>query len=596
MFEQEIDNLKLSELVKQVRNLDAMSGVYPSINIAFLRNITIDTIIPFFKFLCYKENFKANIYMSDYDTVMQDVMDGNSLLYKHNPEIVVICLKIETLAEKLVMNFSQLSQADVNEEVVRVINFINKVLTEIRQKSNAMILINNFETPLYPSFGIYDYQDKTKHINTFREMNFSLLDTVRKFDSVYVVDVDVLRALAGYNNYIDHRYWHIGKAPYTREASKMFAKEYIKFVRAFKGKSRKCLILDCDNTLWGGVIGEDGMGKIEIGKSYPGSGYREFQQAILNLYNRGIMLAICSKNNEQDVLEVFDKHPEMILRKEHFIVMKINWNDKATNIKEISHELNIGLDSLVFIDDSDFEINMVKQIIPEVLAIQLPKEPSKYLDLLSSIGLFDTLAFSDEDSKRNEMYKAEMNRKKTESVFATIEEYYKYLEMEVFINKADKFSIPRISQLTEKTNQFNLTTKRYHESEIKALVKLPDSDVYFLRLKDRFGDSGIVGVVILRYIGKDCLIDTFLLSCRVIGRGVEKVLLNFCIEAGKQKNCMNIIGLYSPTKRNQIVKDFYEQSEFSLIENANSFYRYCLSTNNIKVNYPEYFKTINTDK
>ena len=589
-----IDELKFSEMVKLVKSLDDKEGDWVPLKIAFLRNITIDPIVPYIKFLCYEENLRASIYMGDYDNVMQDVIDANSTMYRYSPDVIIICLKMETLAEKLAASFCNMTLEDINEESNKVIGFVDKVLSEIRRNTEAVILLHSFETPVYPSFGILDYQDRFKQVNTFRRINSDLLDVIAKYDSTYVVDIDLLKSTIGYRSFTDNRYWHIGRSPYTREAYKIIAQEYMKFIRALKGKNRKCLVLDCDNTLWGGIVGEDGINKINIGKTYPGSAYREFQQAILNLHNRGIMLAICSKNNDTDVMEVLGNHPDMILRKEHFVSMKINWNDKVTNLKEIASELNIGSDSLVLIDDSDFEINMVRKMLPEVTAIKLPNDPSSYRDLLNSCGLFDTLTFSEEDQKRTEMYKAEIGRRKAKREFqaATLEDYYKYLEMEVSIQSVDEFTIPRISQLTQRTNQFNLTTKRYSESEIRQLSESNDSNVRYLSLKDRFGDSGIVGVTVLKYLGKESLIDTFLLSCRIIGRGVEDILLKDCVDMAVRQACDRIVGLYIPTKKNGQVEQFYANHGFSCIENNSSRAKYSFSLKESFPDFPVYFKSI----
>jgi FkbH-like protein len=597
MTEQDIDEIRFSDVVKIVESLDSKEEDWIPLKIAFLCNITIDPLIPYTKFLCYKENLKADIYMGDYDNVIQEVMDASSGTYRHSPDIIVVCLKMETLSERLAASFSAMSIEEIKEESGRIVNFVDKVLSEIRKNTKAVILLHNFEIPVYPSFGILDYQGHSKQVNTFRKINSDLVDIAGKYDSAYIIDIVLLESTIGYLKFFDSRYWHLAKAPYTREAFKTIAKEYIKFIGALKGKSKKCLVLDCDNTLWGGIIGEDGINKIEIGKTYPGSAYLEFQQAILNLYNRGIMLAICSRNNESDVLEVLENHPDMILREKHFVSMRINWSDKVANLKEIARELNIGLDSLVLLDDSDFEINMVKQMLPQVITIRLPNDPSLYRDLLNSCGLFDTLTFSEEDRERSAMYKAEIGRKEAKAKFqaTTLEDYYKYLEMEVSIKNADEFSIPRISQLTQRTNQFNLTTRRYSEAQIKELSEAKDSAVRYLHLKDRFGDTGIVGVAILKYTGKEALIDTFLLSCRVIGRGVEEVFLRDCVNMAVRRGCEKIVGLYLPTSKNGQVQKFYENHNFSCMEKNSSGAKYSFPLKENFPDFPGYFKSIQID-
>lgn len=596
MLEQDIDNIKFNEVVKLVESFEANVGDWAPLKIAFLRNITIYPAIPYIKLLCYQEGFKLNIYTGDYDNVMQEVLDAGSELFRYSPDIIIICLKLEVLAERLVDNFAVMNIEGINNESGCVVSYIDKILSEIRKNSNAVILLHNFETPVYPSFGILDYQDQFKQVNTVRRINFDLLDMIKKYDSAYIVDIDLLRSSIGYSNFFDHRYWHLGKMPYTRDAWKIITKEYMKFIRALKGKNKKCLILDCDNTLWGGIVGEDGIDNIKLGKTYPGSAYREFQQSVLNLYNRGVMIALCSKNNEQDVMEVLEKHPDMILRKDHFVSMKINWDDKVTNLREMSIELNIGLDSSVFIDDSDFEINQVKAMLPEVKTIKMPKDPSLYKDVLSSCGLFDSLRFSEEDRIRSGMYIAEMKRREVKNRFQgmNLEDYFKYLEMEVSIQNVDKFSLPRISQLTQRTNQFNLTTKRYSEAEIRELSSSRDNEVIYLHLKDRFGDNGIVGVAILRHEEGKSIIDSFLLSCRVIGRGVEDVLLSDCIVRACTRGSDEIVGQYLPTKKNGQVADFYIKHGFKHIENSNAMI-YFLPLKEASPRFHSYFKCIKID-
>lgn len=593
MTKEDIENFSFSKVVSVVYSLEGEKRNWIPLRIAFLRNITIDPIVPYLKFLCFQERFKADIYMGDYDNVMQDILNTKSLLYEHQPEVVVLALKLENLSQNFTQCFASLHSDEIKKESDRILNYVEQAIKEIRKNSKALILLHNFGIPVYPSFGILDYQDRSKQVNTLREMNIRLLDVVSKYENTFIVDIDLLKAAIGYNQFIDNRYWHIGKAPYTRKALEKIAQEYMKFIKALKGKNKKCLVLDCDNTLWGGIVGEDGIDNIKIGKTYPGSAYWEFQQAILNLYNRGVILAICSKNNERDVLEVLEKHPDMVLRRKHFACMRINWNNKVTNLKEISQELNIGLDSLVLIDDSEFEANMVKNYLSEVKVITLAKDPTTYRDLLNSCGLFDTLTFSGEDRMRGQMYKTEAQRKRLRAQVTNLEDYYRYLEMEVIIGRADSFSISRIAQLTQKTNQYNLTTNRYSELDIKEFAASPDHDVLYLRLKDRFGDSGIIGVAILEHLDTQSTVDTFLLSCRVIGRGLEDVFLKECVELSRKRAQKLLKGIYIRTKKNSQVSDFYQKRRFKIETQTDSRVEYIFALNNPFPDFPAYFKSIN---
>ncbi|UCG35471.1 MAG: HAD family hydrolase [Candidatus Omnitrophota bacterium] len=594
MQRQDIDKLSFNEVVKCVETFDRECRGSRLFKISFLRNITLDLMMPYLKFLCYQEDLCAQIDIGNYDSALQDISGFIAGPDHAKSDLIIICLHPKVAAKKLYTNFSELSSEEIDEELATFLNYLEKVLEEARKRSSAPILLHNFEIPVYPTFGILDYQDIQKQVNVIRKINQEILRIANKYESVYIVDMDLLQSRLGSARLSDERFWHIARAPYSRDGYLAIAKEYIKFIRALIGKNKKCLILDCDNTLWGGIIGEDGLEGIKIGQTYPGSSYREFQEAILGLYNRGVLIALCSKNNQGDVEEVLEKHPDMILRKEHFVTMKVNWRDKAANIKEIAQELGIGLDSLVFVDDNEFEINMVKKMLPEVDVLLLPKKPEAYRRTLEEQGFFDAIFFSEEDKKRSDMYRAEVERKKAREQFKSmsIEDYLSYLEMKVFIGKADSFHIPRISQLTQRTNQFNLTAKRYAESEITDLINKNKSDIFYVTLTDRFGEAGVVGAAILTYEDQNAFIDIFLLSCRVIGRGIEEVMLKVCIDEARQKNCENIFGIYVPTKKNHLVVKFYEKHRFSKIETEESKIIHMLSLSKEHMTFPSYFKSI----
>lgn len=596
MLTRDIDESNYSDIVSTVDALDAQQNKWIPLNIALLGNITFDTLIPYVKFLCYQDNISANMHVGDYDNVVQEVMNPHSDTYRHTPDMIILCLKLDAISERLVAGFNSLTPNSINDELDHVTSLVNKVLGEIRKNTNAIILVHNFEVPTYPSLGILDYQDAHRQVNTIRKLNSDLLTVVRSYTGAYVLDVDLLQSSVGYANFHDNRLWHAARMPYTREACKALAKEYVKFIRAMKGRNSKCLVVDCDNTLWGGIVGEDGINRISIGVTYPGSAYREFQQAILGLHNRGVMLAICSKNNERDVIEVLEKHPGMILRREHFVSMRINWSDKVTNLKEIAKELNIGLDSLVFVDDNAFEVNLVRQMLPQVKTIELPQDPSSYKDILNSIGLFDTISLSEEDLRRNEMLKAEMERSKARFEAASLEDYLRHLEMEACVRGADGFAVPRVSQLTQRTNQFNLTTKRYTEAEVKSMAEARDTDVLYIQLMDRYGDTGIVGAAILRYAGTEAVVDSFLLSCRVIGRGIEDVLLVACMNRALRRGCKIISGTYLPTEKNGQVADFYESRNFKRRKETRGAGEYYLELKAALPEMPRYFASIRIEE
>jgi FkbH-like protein len=325
-------------------------------------------------------------------------------------------------------------------------------------------------------------------------------------------------------------------------------------------------VLDCDNTLWGGVVGEDGIAGIKLGASAPGSGFVEFQAAILDLYHRGILLAINSKNNEADVLEVLEHHPQSLLRPRHFAAMRVNWNDKATNLREIAAQLNIGLDALVFADDNPVECRLVRERVPEVVTIELPSDPSRYARLLRDLPYFDTLTLSDEDKRRTEMYRAEAQRSQLQASSGSMDEFLASLEMVLTLRAGDPFTTPRIAQLTQKTNQFNLTTRRYTEAEIEAAIADPRRTVVCAELTDTFDRSGIIAVAITHDEGDsgegETIIDTLLMSCRVIARGVEHALIAHVASEARARGRRVLVGEFLPTAKNGQVAGLYERFGF----------------------------------
>jgi FkbH-like protein len=504
-------------------------------------------------------------------------------------------MKLENFSWSLARNFSALQAEEVQNEVARIQETVTNILNGIRKQTDGMILWHGFELPLYPGLGTWDSQIPEGQTGVISELNNLLRTALQSVPNAYFVDLNLCLARVGGNTFYDDRYWHIGRAPYSREALCEIASEDFKFIRALKGKNKKCLVLDCDNVLWGGIIGEDGMSGIKLSKTYPGSPYYEFQQEVLSLYNRGIILALCSKNNAADVWEVFNNHPDMVLKEKHIAAAEINWQDKATNLRQIAANLNIGLDSLVFVDDSEFEVNWVREAIPEMTVLHFPKDKTvEYRNILASCGLFDTLTISAEDRKRGAMYKAEAQRKKLQEEVPDLESYYKSLEMVIEVKFADNFTLPRIAQLTQKTNQFNLTTRRYSEADIKSYMEATDADVLSLKLMDKFGDSGIVGVCILKYNEQKAVIDTFLLSCRILGRGVEEVFIIQALKLAKQRGCEAVIGEFYPTAKNAQVKGFYPKQGFEPFSSStkDGEGQYLLNIKQAIREEPSYFKEI----
>lgn len=585
-----------SEISKTLQK-DDLTGL-PLLRLGILRNIMLEPLVTYLRYEALGLGHNAEVRLGEYDNVFQESVGGEQAVYDEQTDAVLVFLHMEGVSWKLSRDFNSLSQEEVQQEIGRIHEHCTAIVQGLRARTPAMILWHGFLPPLYPALGIFDGQTEQGQIQAVQTLNNAVRSTVCHVHNAYYIDLGSSLARVGGRRFLDNRYWHIGRAPYTLEAYGDIACEAMKFLRARLGKSRKCLVLDCDNTLWGGIIGEDGLAGIKLGESSPGSAYVEFQQQILDLHNRGVILALCSKNNEEDVWEVFEKHPASVLRRRHIAASRINWNDKAANIRELAVELNIGLDSLVFIDDSDFEVNLVRQELPEVEVLHLAKDKVFHArEMLIERGWFDTLTVSREDRARGSMYAAEAERKQLLSAATDLDSYYRSLEMRLSISFADAFSIPRVAQQTQKTNQFNLTTRRYSEADISAFVSSPDADVICIRLSDKFGDSGIVGSCVLRYDEEQAVFDTFLLSCRSLGRGVEEVFLNCALQLAQKRNAAVAVGEYIATRKNAQVENFYAKQGFTEIPSneAPTVRRFMLQLDCPLKAIPDYYSEITAE-
>lgn len=547
---------------------DVRDSQMPTLKVAVLRNFTVEPVMAILKTEIARLGFYPEIYLGDYDTIAADVLSKDSAFYQFDANVIILAQWLEELSPRLTQRFVSLTTSEVEEECARIISGILHQITSIRNRTGSPILVNNFVIPSPVSGGILDVQSQQMQVNTIRHLNQMLLMEISGLVNVYIVDYAYVMAHVGYAQGFDHRYWYSAKAPISRYALLPFGIEYARYFRAITGKTKKCLILDCDNTLWGGIVGEEGMNGIQLGPDYPGSAYQAFQNEIMNLHDRGVILALCSKNNEKDVFDVLENHPHMVLKRSHFAAVQINWEDKAANIKQIVKDLNIGMDSVVFADDSAHETGLVNHQIPAITTFKLPGDPSQLSSELCRRGYFDSLTFSEEDSLRNEMYQAESTRKIISDQSGSIEEYYAQLSICADIKVPEEIHIQRVVQLTQKTNQFNLTTKRYTADDIQKLIQSTNADVWCLHLKDNISDMGVVGVMIIKYKDQKAVIDSFLLSCRVLGRGAEDAFISFLAGALKGKGIKTLCGKYIKTAKNGQVADFYEKRGFRKIASS----------------------------
>ena len=500
---------------------------------------------------------QLEMYECAYGQYQQEILDGSSGLYRFAPDAVLLAVHERDLQ---LPGFSQFPDRDVEAEATRWSKLWEALLNVLKTR----VIHHDFVVPSDVPEGHLAARLPGSRYRMVQAVNHRL--GVLAADNVSIVDCDRLASSFGKRRWCDARYWNLSKQAVALEALPLLARHTAAVLNASLGLSRKCLVLDLDNTLWGGVIAEDGLAGIRLGSGVDGEAYVAFQEYVLKLKRKGVILAVCSKNNRADALLPFEKHPDMRIKLDDIAVFMANWEPKPDNIRRIAAELNIGLDSLVFADDNPVEREAIRQFVPQVDVIPLPEDPSYYVGTLSEYLLFETNSFTGEDSQRTEQYRARAQYAELEKQAASLEDFYAGLQMRAVIAPFNDMDLPRIAQLIGKTNQFNLTTRRYGTAQLEAFRKDPSCVHLSLRLQDRFADHGLVSVLIARREGTLLDIDTWLMSCRVIGRTVEAAMLECLCLSAQALGCRTIRGTYIPTEKNAMASDVYEKQGFGLVQ------------------------------
>jgi len=533
------------------------------IKVAFLSSFTINGLSESLKVKCSKRQISCNQYVANYNQYNQEILDKKSGLYSFSPDITFLILDTRSIFGKLFHFPYSITKSDrenfVNEKITEIINLI----TKFNETSNSKLVITNLSLPHYSPHGIAETKTNYSFHDAIIDFNKKLKEKVLNINSVYVFDFFKFVIKYGENNVFNFQNYLFGDIKISLDYIPHLANEFLPYIISFLGLTKKCIVVDLDNTIWGGIIGEDGFDGIRLGPQPPGNAFVEFQKYLKALSQRGILLAINSKNNFDDAIKVIREHPFMILTESDFSCMKINWNNKASNMEEISKELNIGLDSFVFFDDDPINRELIRESMPEITTPELPHDPSLYSEVIQSLHDFSTFQITSEDTNRRQMYLEQKQRTESQNSISDISEFLKKLNLEIEIKKTNSFTIPRISQLTLKTNQFNLTTKRYHEDQIKKLSEDKNILIGCAQIRDKFGDNGITGVFIVEKTNYDeWFLDTFLLSCRVMGREAEKAILYFIINEAKNNNIKRLKAKFIPTEKNEPIKNFLSDCQF----------------------------------
>lgn len=508
---------------------------------------------------------RLNVFDADYDQIDAQVMAPDSELYHFAPQGVLLQMCTEKLQEAFYDRPPEARASFAEDTYAR----IRQIWSRIGSRIPATVLQCNF--PLIDDGVFGQFGNKTEQSFLFqqRKLNYLLMQGCQEAKNTFLIDLDALQTALGRSTFADPKLYYVAKMPISLAALPAAAKLVVDVVRSLQGAVKKCLVLDLDNTLWGGVIGDDGLSGIQIGELGTGHAFSDFQKWLKELKNRGILLTVCSKNNEDTAKEPFEKHPEMVLRLEDFSMFVANWEDKARNIRTIQQALNIGMDSMVFLDDNPFERELVRTMIPEITVPELPEDPALYLQYLRGLDLFETASYSREDAGRTEQYREKAQRAAFEAAFQSYDDYLEALQMRASAAAFDPFHYPRIAQLTQRSNQFNLRTVRYTEAEIEALAQDDSRIGLYFTLKDKFGDHGLISVVVLEKQPEDTLfISEWLMSCRVLKRGMEEFIVDKILSVAAQQGFRRVVGEYIPTPKNAMVKDLYEQLGFARLENG----------------------------
>lgn len=536
---------------------------FPQYKLAILGNCATQHVATALKGYGVHVGLGLNIFDSDYNQIDAQTMDPTSELYTFAPDGVLIYMCSEKLYEKFCDTPVGAREAFAEDTYNYILNCWNQINANIA----TTILQFNFVMLDDSSFGSYANKTEASFVFQLRKLNFLLMQGCQQVKNVYLIDLDMVQSQYGRNHFADPKLYYIAKMPISLELLPEAAKRVLDTIQSLRGNVKKCVVCDLDNTLWGGVIGDDGLNGIQIGELGTGHAFTELQMWLKDLKNRGILLAVCSKNNEENAKLPFEQHPEMVLKLEDFSMFVANWEDKAGNIRNIQQTLNIGMDSLVFLDDNPFERNLVRSLIPEICVPELPEDPALYLQYLRSLNLFETASYSADDAKRTQQYQEASQRRSFETSFTSYDDYLQGLEMKAVAAPFDAFYTPRIAQLTQRSNQFNLRTVRYTEAQIEAILKDDSHLTLYFMLKDKFGDHGLISVVILdKQENETLFVSEWLMSCRVLKRGMEEFIVNKMVETAKDHGFKKIIGEYLPTPKNAMVKNLYETMGFTRVD------------------------------
>jgi FkbH-like protein len=556
------------DLAALKRNLKKDVSGLPVVSFALLGDTPTQLLSLALKGYGVQEGYNIDLFEAEYNQIDLQILNISSELYDSNARFVIIF----QATEKLILEFYKLDKNARDHFAEDHIAKVAQYIETINSKLKANIIYFNFPEISDNTFGNYSNKVISSFTYQLRKINFELMNLAISYKNFFINDVSALQNKFGRSFAFSPSMYTNAGMVYSLDHLPHVAKNTIDIVKSINGQIKKCLVLDLDNTLWGGIIGDDGLEGIQIGNLGIGETFSKWQQWIKQLQERGIILAVCSKNEESIAMEPFQKHPDMVLKLDDIAVFVANWDNKADNIRHIQSVLNIGFDSIVFVDDNPAERKMVRDNLPEVTVPELPEDPAEYLSFLQHLNLFETASYTDGDGDRTRQYQEESKRAGLKKSFVNEEEFLQSLNMTSKCGPFEKLDIPRIAQLTQRSNQFNLRTIRYTDEDINRITSSENHFTLSFKLEDMFGDYGLVSAIIMEKKNEqDLMIDTWIMSCRVLKRGLEQLVLNEIVAIAKANNFKRVIGEYIPTSKNNMVAGHYTGLGFALTTVPNTW-------------------------
>jgi FkbH-like protein len=571
------------------QNLKKDISIFPTLKIALLGDTSTQFMAIALQGIAIERGYKLDLFEAEYNQVERQILDPDSELYTFQADYIIVFQS----THKLLIKYNDLPSTEQRGLADERLKFIEQFCIIFNGRQERLIYCNYAEID-DAVFGSFSNKVDNSFIYQVRKLNYELMQIASHNPNFFICDISSVQNKLGRSVLFDSAIYTTTEMVLSLDSMPYIVYRMMDIVCAVQGKIKKCVILDLDNTLWGGVIGDDGLENIQLGHSLGiGKTFTEFQQWLKKLKERGIILGVCSKNNEETAKEPFIKHPDMVLKLDDISVFIANWNNKVDNIRQIQAVLNIGFDSMVFLDDNPAERAIVRENIPEITVPELPEDPADYLEYLYDLNFFETTSYSQVDKERTTQYQMEARRIMTQKAFTNEADFLKSLDMLSDVKSFDKFNIPRVAQLSQRSNQFNLRTIRYTETDVEKMRNDNHYKTFSFTLKDKFGDNGLICVIILEKQDSETLfIDTWFMSCRVLKRGIENFSLNTIIAYARENGFKRVIGEYIATPKNKMVEDHYLNLGFTPLPDTKK-YLYVLETATYKSK--ECYITINKE-